>query len=300
MDRASRLRRDQRAKEAIARGEHPAPRKPGSWTCYTLGCRKPECREAAARYRKRNEYNRERFGSNMVDAQLILDHFTRLHVAGISNALIAKLAGVSETAVSAIARGVTVHVQVKTAKALLAIEVPASAPAVDGKYVPNVIPQRQLTALMAAGYTGSWLAEQLHTSLETVSRISRGKQPYVKGANAKAIAALADRIGLTPGPSERARRRAAREGWNLPAWYDRGWQLPAVPDEQLEKAPSHDEELLERFRVLVAEKRRLGWHYERISEHALANGLPFASRQKVRREVERVYVAERRAATQAA
>jgi hypothetical protein len=81
---------------------------------------------------------------------------------------------------------------------------------------------RRLQALTAIGWTGDHITNRLGgaASRMTISGITRGGRGGIRPDIATAIDDVYRALHLTPGPSDFARRRAARHGWAAPAAWD--------------------------------------------------------------------------------
>lgn len=86
-------------------------------------------------------------------------------------------------------------------------------------HVPGVGTTRRLRALVAIGYSQRDLAVRLGLSPTNFSRFVADK-PWVHQDTHDAVAALFNALQLTSGPSDMARKRAARNGWALPLQWD--------------------------------------------------------------------------------
>jgi DNA-binding NarL/FixJ family response regulator len=102
----------------------------------------------------------------------------------------------------------------------------------EGRGVPQVINSlgtaRRLQALAAIGWSCPDLAVELgYGSYAAVSYLQRRDRPTVLRSIAERVAAVYDRLSMTPGASVRAVRTAARNGWAPPlAWDDDEIDLP--------------------------------------------------------------------------
>lgn len=89
--------------------------------------------------------------------------------------------------------------------------------------------ERRLRALIAIGYTQSALAGMLNIHPSYITKLCSNTRRQVNADTAQAVAALYDRLSMTPGPSQRARSHAHRRGWQPPlAWDDDQIDNPAA------------------------------------------------------------------------
>ena len=81
--------------------------------------------------------------------------------------------------------------------------------------------QRRLRALAALGWSAHILAAEVGTSAAQLQAIRNGRRVYIRTDTADRIAELYDRLHMTPGPSESARRWARWQECIPPlAWDD--------------------------------------------------------------------------------
>jgi hypothetical protein len=89
-----------------------------------------------------------------------------------------------------------------------------------GKRVAAVGTTRRLQALVAIGYSQARICERLQILPSNASLLFCGGQARVCAATARKVAALFAELRLVAGPDPRARRRAARRGWQPPSAWD--------------------------------------------------------------------------------
>lgn len=215
--------------------------------CTVDGCTRPwrTRRMCAAHYEqhrtRQKAYGRWGHGS-FVDAQPVRDHILALADAGISWKRLHKLSGVPLSSISRIIHGrggrqrghegPAKHVTSSTADRILAVPVPTVwwTCAADGRCGDQSGTTRRLQALVAIGHTQSALARRLDVVETNATALFFGRRQVTAG-RARQVAALYDQLSMTPGESERARRRAERLGWLPPlAWDDDTLDDPtAVP-----------------------------------------------------------------------
>lgn len=87
---------------------------------------------------------------------------------------------------------------------------------------PQIGTLRRLRALCALGWSTEHLAAELGVIRSAVNNLMIYRDGRtVRPSTANAVAALYDRLSMTPGPSELSRSRAAAKGWAPPlAWDD--------------------------------------------------------------------------------
>jgi lambda repressor-like predicted transcriptional regulator len=249
-------------------------------------CTRPECVRANRLHRKARRVERERGGSQFVDTGPVREHIRRLRAGGVSCQDLCTAAGVSDSMLR--------HALHKPKITwVTAARILAADPDPDPRRVKidAAVTWRQIRALVALGYPVRWIRGQIGAG----SRIQAGRQPrWIDLAVARKIADLAARVGDTPGPSDEARRYAARHRWLVPAWYDDDWQPCVLAPGELAAAATRRDEI----RELVAELYAAGWacvsiayrlqrdiggsgtSYRAVHRHLRALGLPTRQAQR--------------------
>lgn len=114
---------------------------------------------------------------------------------------------------------------------------------------------RRLQALVAIGYTQTYLWDRItgDAKRQNMAYVIRQQRPTVNAQTARKVAELYNKLSMTPGPSERARRKAAYYGWAPPlAWDEDEIDSPeAHPDRGIHAKPK----FVERY----TELRELGY-----------------------------------------
>jgi hypothetical protein len=203
---------------------------------YIAGCE--VCRAADRIYRDRARARKLATGWRpAVPVTDVRPHILKLRAAHMNNALIAKLSGVSEATIGAIACPNPPRPTVfgATAAALLAVEpVPVTGPRRDRVRAIGTV--RRLRALHSQGHPFGALAPKISASPRTLQHIARGAIWTIPDV-ADRVAALYDEWAglpgeLTAGRKEqavRARNTAQRHGWDGPdAWDDDTIDDPAA------------------------------------------------------------------------
>lgn len=194
-----------------------------------MKCARPNCHRAGVRRRRWlcNPHYKAA-DTAYVDAGPVMQHLRRLHAAGHSWTEMAALAGITRRAIMLIRDGARTNVQKPTAEAILAIPVPRRFGGAGRVDATGTI--RRVRALMAIGWSVPVLAVQLDLHPSNVR--NRLRQPSVAAGFAHDVAALFDRLQMTPGTSQRMRTLGRRDGWAPPfAWDEDTIDDPsATPD----------------------------------------------------------------------
>lgn len=245
----------------------------GTYTAYKLdGCRCTACRVANAAYASK-VHRQTAYGrwQPYVDAEPARQHVRALMSAGMGWQRIARLAGVSTGGVSKLLygagdRGMEPSKRIRPANAQRLLAVTADQHA-DAALIPARPTWRRIEGLVALGYPKSWIAEQIgqHRALQL-------DRDFVYARTARTVQQLADRVGDTPGTSQRARQYASARGWLVPA-YGTDEEIA----EQRRMRADVNRELLQERREQVARLTANG-----LSGRQIANQLGIHQRQVVR------------------
>lgn len=183
--------------------------------------------------KKRYQLRRHRGASSpLVDAAPVVAHLQRLTAWGLPPQSIADAAGLPLSTVWPRITGATTSPTVHhvTAAAILAVD---HRPRPAQRLVLAVGARRRVQALSALGYSVAWVAEQLGLSQanHVTDMVRKPLMTYQRWREIADVYARTVAIGR-PGPSKRARLRAARLDWPGPlAWDDRALDDPdASPD----------------------------------------------------------------------
>lgn len=184
-------------------------------TAYNDGCRCDPCREHRARWQKRYRLHYDRGVRSTIPADRARQHLQSLLDGGMSWWGITKAGGWrSRNNVYRIWSGETARILPRTETRILAIGENSD---MRGQiYVPAQRSRDRLRALTAIGWPYRTLADMLGMDHKAVANLRAGKSPRMRRATAIKIDDLFDRLWDTPGPSQRSRNTAARNGWLTP------------------------------------------------------------------------------------
>jgi transcriptional regulator with XRE-family HTH domain len=147
--------------------------------------------------------------------------------------------------------------------------------------LPNIGALRRVHALRALGWPTRELAERIGVHDRSISRWQH--RSWISRELHDAICRVYDELADHPGPDERARRHAARQGWLQPLW----WDADTIDDPDFDPLVAYKD--VESSSVAhratetetVADLSAKGWSARRIAEH-----LGCSQRQVVRLRAE--------------
>ncbi|MFF7411582.1 hypothetical protein [Streptomyces lydicus] len=186
---------------------------------YLRGCRCTKCVDANKRYCKRYQYERHTRGPRRVDATAVTAEVQRLAKTWSHNQ-IAAASGCSGRVIFNLIHGQLKNVSRTSERRLLRAHM-ALAHQPGAALVDAEGTTRRGRALVAFGYDRTYLAGTLQMHVDAVGRLLNGKQQLVSSSTAQAMSDAYQQLASTPGPSNRARMRAAGLQWAPPwAWDD--------------------------------------------------------------------------------
>lgn len=180
--------------------------------------------------------------ADLVDAAAVRVHIARLESVGMSTAMIARAAGITDTQVSLYKAGQPTT-RKAYADAILAVD---GRPTKHQAYVLGVGSVRRLQGLARLGFTLDQIATEVGMSWSSLSRV-RCSDGLVLWETHVAIRDAFDRFGIEGG-SDIARRRAIRRGWVHPMlWNDIDDPFETTPTEDPSDAVMPDPVAVERL-----------------------------------------------------
>ena len=185
----------------------------GSWP----GCRCTKCTAAHTRACKERSLARLRGTPARHPGGPVLAHIEALNASGMSNHLIARLAGVSKNVIHGLVRGET-----KSCRRVNALRILAVQP---GKFddvaeIPATATRRRVQALYAAGHSPTVIAVAAGMSSSFVTHLANGGPLKVNAPSAAGVQEAFDQLANTEGSSDAARGRAIEMGWRDPLWWE--------------------------------------------------------------------------------
>lgn len=239
--------------------------------CSKGSCTRKE--QTAGLCKPHYDYRTRSTPTGRVDTTKVIAHINRLEKSGVSQSRTAELSGLPQVTVWSIASGHRAFVMASTAAKIFSVPVPAAGWQVAraNALISPVGSRRRVQALMAIGYPGRVIAEELNVHHRVVAKLSAESQDYVTARVARGVAEVFERLQMTRGPSEISRQRAARKGWHLPLSWDEDSidnpdAEPQIPDnnadawfddyQDLRGFGLNDNQIAERWGILLESLRQ--------------------------------------------
>lgn len=213
-----------------------------------MKCARPTCPNIA-RIGKDRGYCQKHYAAlqnkGYQPAEPVRERIRLLRERGVSTRGIAAAAQITGAGLAWIVNERSERVQYGTAERIMSIPVPLRL-ASSHVPVPAIGSQRRIQALIAYGYTQRHLCRESGVSIDNLSRIHH--QHFVRAETANRVAAVFNRLQLTPGPDNRSRIRGRREGWPRPF----AWDEDTIDDPNAEPYQGRDKwvPFMERYQEL--------------------------------------------------
>lgn len=210
------------------------------------------------------------YQSSYVDAEPVRQHVKALQAAGLGSRRICELTGVSRSILQSLTLGKARNgrreppsrrVSRRTADRIMAVPIPEipHGLAANRARVPAIGTVRRLQALVAFGYTRTFLGERIGWSATNIPRLLDPATEHVNADTARKVAALFADLQMTPGPSVRARNDGQRRGWAPPL----AWDEDTIDDPTAQPDLGSEERLS--FAERYTELRHLGFNDAEIA-----------------------------------
>lgn len=177
-------------------------------------------REVARRYARRWRAEKAKGVVHSIPIEPVAQHVDMLMMAGGTTTSIGEAAGVCGSIIGELARRQRQRIQVVTARKILAVQV--SDLLEHGPLVSSVGAIRRVRALLAIGHTHAEINSRLPSTASrqyTMNLLSK-RWPRIARGMHDAICRVYDDLSMTPGRSQVTRKRAKREGYRPPLWWD--------------------------------------------------------------------------------
>jgi transcriptional regulator with XRE-family HTH domain len=227
--------------------------------CGRKATRRSMCNSCYQTYRnKQVAYGR--WQTVTVDAGPVRAHVLALKAAGVGDRRIGELSGVSRSALQKISSNrpgtdepLRFNVWRSTANRILAIPLEVDNRGY-GVRIDSTGSLRRLRALQAIGWTQTEIAHRIGWTLQNLNRYFISDPARINRGTAVTIAKVFNELQLIPGPSERSRRHARKNGWAPPlAWDEDTIDDPAA-------TPDMGQREVVTFEDRYTELRELGYH----------------------------------------
>lgn len=181
-------------------------------------CHCQPCRRAERAYDKRRRYLKATGRTLLVPAAPIADHLDALFAAGAGWVQLADLSEVSQSSLSKIRNRQQTRIRRSVADRILSIKPGQGIPA--RRTVSAVGAVRRVRALMAVGHTLVSIRTAAHLDHTVMHGLVNGHLTTIWGSTHSSLAEAYRTLATRPGGNVRACRRAEREGWHDPLWWD--------------------------------------------------------------------------------
>jgi DNA-binding CsgD family transcriptional regulator len=185
----------------------------GSWP----GCRCAKCTHAQHRGGKVRRLQHLRGEGPLHPGAPVAEHIKVLHDSGMSYALIARRADVSDATVTYLVRGITKNPKRDKALRILAVQ-PAEFDKVARR--PAFRSIRRVRALYFIGHNPTVIAAKASLDPATISAIANDRYETVEGFTEDGIRKAYAQLITVIGTSSKAKKRAADLGWHGPLDWD--------------------------------------------------------------------------------
>jgi lambda repressor-like predicted transcriptional regulator len=178
------------------------------------------CRVAYRRHIKAWKLERDRSGPRIVSGDAVRAHVQALLDQGMSLRSIGKFSGVSASTISNVMSRPSSGINKRNEARILALAAPVYELEPEAEtFVPRVGAVRRIQALLALGWTHAHMKAECGVLTHVLLSQSGG---WVTQRNHNRVAAMFERLSMTPGPSSLTRARAARAGYLPPLAWDDG------------------------------------------------------------------------------
>lgn len=206
-------------------------RRKGWARCHCLPCRITE-----RRYTKHRAYLANSGNPLTVDATAAREHILKLRASGEAIAVMARTYRIPRRTLNRLVKGDLQRIQRRTEDAILAIR-PGTAVNLY-QSVPAVAATRRIRALFAAGHTLAAVTEITGIKHNTASILVNGHQGTIRYELNERMRKGYDELASSRGGSVRNLRRAEREGWPDPLWWE---DMGHIDDPDFDPAAVKDE-----------------------------------------------------------
>lgn len=181
-------------------------------------CLCPPCRIVERRYTKRRLYLATIGTPILVSAEPAREHLAKLRAAGDAYTVIASKYDIPRRTLNRLTNGELKRLHHTTAAKILAIE-PGTATD-NYRSVDAIGATRRTRALIAAGHSLNLIAEACGLQHSTASILINGHQTTIRHELNERVTRGYQQLSNSRGNSVRSLRRAKRDGWHDPLWWE--------------------------------------------------------------------------------
>lgn len=190
-------------------------------------CRCKLCQRGHRRADLERELRRQRGERSLVPVAEVLPHILMLRATGMSQTMIAREAGVAQSAISYVTTGRNKTCQADVARRILTVR----PHRFDGNAErPAIGSIRRVRALYSLGHGRADISTRSGLSIASVSLLAEARWNVIDNKAATALAETYRQLVHQRGTNWKNERRAAREGWAPPGAWDDIDDPNAVPD----------------------------------------------------------------------
>lgn len=190
----------------------------GNRRTRTPRCHCGPCRLAERRYSKRRLYLANTGTPLTVDATAAREHLQMLRDNGDALTGIAQAHGIPRRTLNRLIAGDLQRIHRRTSEAILAVQ-PGEATNLY-RLVPSIGAIRRTRALLAAGHTLNAVCESANVRHSVASALLNGLTATIRYETDQRIRQGYQQLSSSRGDSARSLRRAERQGWRDPMWWE--------------------------------------------------------------------------------
>ncbi|MGY0062775.1 hypothetical protein ACWY4P_40620 [Streptomyces sp. LZ34] len=180
-------------------------------------CRCTKCTRANRIAGARRALSRLNGEELLISRDILMPHIELLRASGMSQGLIARQAGISQSTISYLVQGKIHACQRNKALGILAVR-PGQFDNIAER--PSLGATRRARALYALGHSRTAIRAACGLSECAIGYIANGYYRHIDGKVDEAIRLAYRTLGRTPGTSWKARKRAVDNNWAPPAAWD--------------------------------------------------------------------------------
>jgi hypothetical protein len=215
-------------------------------------CRCKLCQRGHRRADLERELRRQRGERSLVPVAEVLPHILMLRATGMSQTMIAREAGVAQSAISYVTTGRNKTCQADVARRILTVR----PHRFDGNAErPAIGSIRRVRALYSLGHGRADISTRSGLSIASISLLAEARWNVIDNKAATALAETYRQLVHQRGTNWKNERRAAREGWAPPGAWDDIDNPDCEPDAPAVQLNFHERAQLRREEII-----HFAWH----------------------------------------